>query len=100
MASFDSWLLDVLVQLARRNVIDCSEAVDMLHYDTGPVGTDWGSDAALARSRTYVNRYLAFHEPKLSRSALNRLQTADKWMIHLSGLGTSYDAPYAMVKDA
>ena len=48
-ATYDNWLLDVLVQSGQRNAVDASEVIDMFHLDHARVdGTSSWSEAFVA----------------------------------------------------
>ena len=64
-ATYDNWLLDVMVQANDRNVIDASNAIEILHHEHKRVGknANWVQALQSGITGVYINRYLSFKEP-------------------------------------
>jgi len=62
LATYDNWLLDVVVQLGERNVIDGTETLKITHREHERVGgsTTWWEGLKSGPTGIYMNRYLGY----------------------------------------
>lgn len=101
-ATYDNWLLDVLVQSGERNAVDASVVIDILHHDHKRVGdtSNWSQALRTGKSGVYINRYLAFKEPTASLEAKGDLKSQYLGVKYYLQHGTPVGCPYYAIKDA
>ena len=98
-ANYDNWILDMVVQSARRNAIDASEAIEIYHYEHTRVGKSKSWYEALMKGVTgvYMNRYFAYNEPRASPEKRGPSFLSSK-LHHIKQFGTPVDTPYQAYK--
>ena len=99
-SNYDNWLLDMVVQVGRRNVIDASEVIDITHHEHTRVGKAKSWYEALMNGVTgvYMNRHFAYNEPRTTL-AVNGLGNGPfKKVRHIKQFGTPLDCPYYVSK--
>jgi Nucleotide-diphospho-sugar transferase len=112
-ANYDNWLLDMLVQVGQRNVIDMSDVIAITHHEHVRAGShkSWYDALMNGVSGVYINRHFGYNEPRTTLAAMNaaagQLGTAttttttpgpyDK-IRHIYQFGTPLDCPYYVTK--
>ena len=88
-------MLDVIVQLGDRNVIDCTETVRLLHHEHLRIGGSktWYDALQAGVTGVYVNRHLGYRE-------IDGLETKNQGVKYHWTFGTSFGTPYYSENDA
>ena len=94
-ATYDNWLLDIIVQLGERNVFDCTETVRLLHHEHLRIGGSktWYDALQAGVTGVFVNRHLGYRQIKELPARLKHV--AYHWKF-----GTSFGTPYYTRRDA
>ena len=101
-ASYDSWLLDVLVQSGKRNAIDASAVVNIVHHEHKRFGekSTWFQALQSGISGVYINRFLALKEPFATLRRNGDTGSPYNGVKYMLRFGTPIGCPYYAIKDA
>jgi hypothetical protein len=97
-SNYDTWLLDMVVQVGQRNVIDISDVVDITHKQHMRVGEvkSWYDALLKGVSGVYMNRHFAYNEPRATLAAKGLLGTDGPYekIRHIKQFGNPLTCPY------
>lgn len=98
-ATYDNWLLDMMIQVGHRAVIDISATVELLHYEHKRLGgqkKSWTQFFESGVTGVFLNKYFAHNEP---RSMFRQSASPFKAIHHIWQFGTPVECPYYVAKD-
>lgn len=98
LSTYDNWLLDMVTKSGKRNVIDVSDVVTLVHKEHKKVGgsAGWYEAAHMGVSGVYLNKHFGHAEP---RSMLNGTNSPYKSLHYTWQFGTAQDVPHVATSD-
>ena len=99
LASYDMWLLDMMIQSSERAAIDATLALETFHKAHARKSDNWYKILQTGVTGVFLNSYFAYREPRTSLAEDSVASPDYKYLHHVKMFGRPAECPYQVVRE-